>query len=481
MAAGDLYKQSFISKSKREAVQELEAMSAAFTQAFWVTKDYDKAFYIGFQLEERLLQVSEADYPDKRKTYYKLGEAYYLFLDFHKSIELLENALAPVPLSFDDRTNLDALNILGICYANIGCMETSDDYFRATLLSGDIVLNRPIYNAYALSHLGCNAMLTRQYDKAIALSETVWPVLREETEDYGHLAGMCYCRGRSYLEKGDFKQASIWADSLVYFANKDTYNYVKRIKQAHLLRADYYTAMSDAPRSKVYNDSLVGVYRQSEELYTSQYIARAAQQYNGEKIADREQKLKISRTRLAIIAGVALMALAASAVILSLYRKKSAAYKALAQRAEEWAHGGEYVSSSSPDKSAGDGLNEPLTEEEARIMSLIDTEMTTINLYRETGLTAETLANRLSVHRNSLSKAINKSTGGNFNQYINGFRIKEAVRLLSVTTDENLYIDELYERVGFASYTSFYRAFKQFTGLSSAEFRKSRQSELKKQ
>lgn len=180
MAAGDLYKQSFISKSKREAVQELEAMSAAFTQAFWVTKDYDKAFYIGFQLEERLLQVSEADYPDKRKTYYKLGEAYYLFLDFHKSIELLENALAPVPLSFDDRTNLDALNILGICYANIGCMDTSDDYFRATLLSGDIVLNRPIYNAYALSHLGCNAMLTRQYDKAIALSETVWPVLREE-------------------------------------------------------------------------------------------------------------------------------------------------------------------------------------------------------------------------------------------------------------------------------------------------------------
>ena len=61
-------------------------------------------------------------------------------------------------------------------------------------------------------------------------------------------------------------------------------------------------------------------------------------------------------------------------------------------------------------------------------------------------------------------------TGGNFNQYINSYRVKEAVRIISTTEHTKLYIDELYERVGFGNRVSFYRAFKQFTGLSPLEY-----------
>ena len=202
-------------------ISKIDSLSHAFSEKFELTQDYEKAFYIGLLLEEKLSQAKEIQHPTVRRAYYKLGEAYYLFLDFHKSISLLENALSHVPSDFDDQTNFEALNIIGICYANIGEMETSDEYFRATLLSNDIVLNRPIYNAYALSHLACNAMMMKQYNKALALSEIAWSFLRKETEDYGHLAGMCYCRGRSFLETVDFQQASLWIDSLAYFAPQD--------------------------------------------------------------------------------------------------------------------------------------------------------------------------------------------------------------------------------------------------------------------
>jgi AraC-like DNA-binding protein len=312
-------------------------------------------------------------------------------------------------------------------------------------------------------------MLTGQYDKALALSQTVWPILREQTDDYGHLAGMCYCRGRSYLAKGDFLQASVWIDSLVFFSRMDQYNPVKRIKQSYLLRADYYTALGDARQAKIYNDSLVAVYRHSEEQYTSHYIARASAQYNNEKITAQSERLRVNRRRLIVISLIALCGFAAAFAIFSLYRRTNAAYKVLAQKAREWALENE-PSLPQPPLLANRMEKKTPTKEDKRIMALIKEEMSVHYAYREPGLTAELLAARLGVHRNALSQAINSMTGSNFNQYVNSLRIKEAIRLMEGKQHKDLHIDEIYEGAGFGNHTSFYRAFKQFTGLSPIEF-----------
>ena len=115
------------SQHENKTVIELLSLSVAFTKAFWNEKDYDRAFYITFQMEEKLPLVTESEYPDKRRDYLKLGEAYYLMLDNHKSIELLEKAMTPVPASFTDQTNLDALNLIGICYAYISDWQKSEN------------------------------------------------------------------------------------------------------------------------------------------------------------------------------------------------------------------------------------------------------------------------------------------------------------------------------------------------------------------
>lgn len=459
----------------RETVWEIEELRGAFSNVFWTEKDYDSAFYIAFQLEEKLQEVSESHYPDKRKVYYELGEAYYLFLDFHKSIELLSRALAPAPLSFEDTANLDALNILGICYANIGQMVLSDEYFRAVLLSRDIVRRRPLYNAYAISHLGCNEMMKGNYDRALELSGAVWPVLRKETKDYGHLAGMCYCRGRSYLQKGDFRQASAWIDSLAFFASHDTYNPIKRIKQVCSLQSNYYSLLGDARLTKVYADSLMGIYEREEKENTSGYIVRAAQKYTDEKIEVQQAALDVDRIRIMVISLVALLSIAAAVVISSLYRTKNAAYKALAQKASEWAQYPDVPSVAvNADVTAVPPPVEPLGDEEKRVISLIECEMTDKCSYREQGLTIEELADRMGVHRNLLSRVINRHMGGNFSQYVNSLRIKEAVRLISGTSHSELRMVELSDKVGFLNYATFYRTFKQFTGLSPIEFQKQR-------
>lgn len=462
--------------------KQLDALSAEFTEAFWTERDYDKAFYISFRLEEMLAEVDEQEYPDRRKTYFKLGEAYYLFLDFRKSIELLEKALSPVPLSFDDTANLDALKILGICYANIGKMDESDRYFRSTLESKDEVRGRSLYNAYAVSHLGCNEMLKGNYNHALELSARVWPILRK-TDDYGHLAGMCFCRGQSYLHKGDYKSASQWADSLVFFAHKDQYNQSKRIKQAYQLQADYYTMTGDARKAKVFNDSLVGVYRNDEQAYTSQYIARALKRYDNERLAVQSARLDASYMHIAVLSLVSLISIVVIFIIASLYRKKNMAYKALAQKAEEWAREDKASEAilNLNHETAAKSRKEPAMEEDKQIMLMVEEEMAARFTYREASLSVESLADLLRVHRNSLSRAINKVAGVNFNQYINGWRIKEAVRLISALDHKSLYIEELYERVGFSNRTSFYRTFKNFTGLSPIEFQRQKRGSANKE
>lgn len=479
------------SGSKKRMIQELDTLHIAFNEAFWTNKDYDKAFYIGLQLEEKLPLVAESEFPDKRKIYYKLGEAYYLFLDFHKSITLLEKALSPVPLSFDDTANLDALKIIGICYANIDKMDISDDYFRATLLSDDLVFRRPLYNAYAVSHLGCNEMLKGNYDNALKLSLAVWPTLRQ-TDDYGHLAGMCYCRGRSFLQKGDYRQASHWIDSLVYFARRDQYNYTKRIKQAYLLQADYFSVLGDAGKTKTFNDSLVSVYKSGEREYTSQYITRAMHKHNSEKIEEQENRIRVAQNYIIVISFIALLGIVVSSIIWSLYRKKNEAYVALAKRAIEWAQDGreevsqhagadgDSITNGAAFENAASGMDHDIspTDEDRRIMALIECEVVERSAFLEHDLTGELLAARLHVHRNNISQAVNRITKNNLNHYINSYRIKEAIKIISETDWKQLNVDELYERVGFGSRPSFYRVFKQFTGLSPVMFQKKRISSL---
>ena len=219
------------------------------------------------------------------------------------------------------------------------------------------------------------------------------------------------------------------------------------------------------------------MYVAGESYYTTQYIAKASRDYNREKIAVRDGRLRSGRLRLAGLSVVALCSIVVVLVISSLYRRKNAAYKALVQKAKEWARSEDSRKDAGGcARRAGEERHlEPVSAEDRHIMTMIDNEMIARQAYREAGLTAEMLADRIGVHRNSMSRAVNRVTCGNFNHYINSFRIKEAVRIMSDTGYDRISIAELYERVGFGNRTSFYRVFKQLTGLSLVEFQKNNQ------
>lgn len=481
--------------AQKERETELTALSKAFTMAFWQEpKNYSKAFDLGILLKNKLDEVDDKQFAGRRNAYVKLGEAYYIFKDYATSVKLLKNVIHTTPLSFWDLSHLEALRISGICYANMpGMMMRSDSCFMAMMLCNDRVFNRPVYDALALSNLGCNALIQGKFDKALALDLEVLPRLKQE-KDYGHIAGMYSCQGFSHFGKGDYRSLSKVIDSISAYAHKDYYNRNKRLKQAYTLNANYYSVIGDARTAQLYNDSLVAIYKAEESEYSSQFISNARQKVKDEKIRLSAEQVEHQRHLIAFFLISLMVVSIGMAIILQLYRKRNAAYKALARKATEWAHENippttEPITYAEPSEdallSAEDTenrhiLKEQPTEEDLHIMSLLEQKIVAVSAYREQNLTLNDLASQLGVRRHTLSRAINRVAGVNFYQYINSYRIKEAVRLISQKSHDELHINEVYDRIGFTNRTTFYRAFKQFTGLSPLDFQKNNESNKKK-
>jgi AraC-like DNA-binding protein len=72
-----------------------------------------------------------------------------------------------------------------------------------------------------------------------------------------------------------------------------------------------------------------------------------------------------------------------------------------------------------------------------------------------------------------ISKAVSRCTGKNFKTFINKYRAKETIRLLSEKDARNRSIDDIAFESDFNDRKTFHRIFKKTTGLTPSEFRKS--------
>ena len=93
----------------------------------------------------------------------------------------------------------------------------------------------------------------------------------------------------------------------------------------------------------------------------------------------------------------------------------------------------------------------------------------------ETGeIGIELIANRLNIKPRALRAQLTKA-GTNFNQLLSDYRCHLAKRLLT-RTDES--IDEIVYLTGFSEPSTFYRAFKRWTGTTPVEYRKEKRGQL---
>ena len=91
--------------------------------------------------------------------------------------------------------------------------------------------------------------------------------------------------------------------------------------------------------------------------------------------------------------------------------------------------------------------------------------------YREKDYSAQKLADEIGTNTRYLSAVVNTRFHMNYTQFVNSYRISEAMTLLVDKRYQNQNVAEIGDMVGFANRQSFYASFFRFTGITPRQYR----------
>ncbi len=102
------------------------------------------------------------------------------------------------------------------------------------------------------------------------------------------------------------------------------------------------------------------------------------------------------------------------------------------------------------------------------IQDLIRTE----KLFLDINLSVSELAERLNTNQKYISQAINEHAGMNFPHFLNKQRVQEARRLIEENGRLGYSLEQIMNRSGFRSRTTFTESFKCFTGMTPGQYQR---------
>jgi len=112
--------------------------------------------------------------------------------------------------------------------------------------------------------------------------------------------------------------------------------------------------------------------------------------------------------------------------------------------------------------------------EESRMDQIIH-KLEQEKMYLRKGLTITDFAAELHTNKTYISYLLNRRCGKSFSDFLNGYRVEHAKRLMREQPQLNLA--EVADASGFADESSFYRNFKKATGLTPAAWRKTEKNQ----
>lgn len=225
---------------------------------------------------------------------------------------------------------------------------------------------------------------------------------------------------------------------------------------------DYYDAIQYADFYIKETDS-IAEQRQRKDLIELRIKYETA--VKEKTIKENEKKIAQQNEKISIIASIVAVCIVICILLSILYIHKRNSYIALFRLYSDI---------------LANGVRQDIREDKLRcqkvpekndvIFDNIEQLMRDNHIYRESGLTVEKAASMINTNRTYLSAAIKQNTGLSFIYYINSYRIKEAIDILS-DPDNDTPMKAIIVDVGFKSPTTFYKLFSEATGKTPQTWR----------
>lgn len=461
---------------------ELRGMEALLN-LYWHSTKYARAFRQIRSIERRLENITDEEYPEKGRMYFRIGEAYFFFRDYDKAIPYLRKALKPSKYYFD-RSNLRARNTLGSYYNLKGEIDSAEYYFRSAYNNFDIVRGRSMFDALSLSNLGHSLVKRQKYNEAIPYFRVgLTRMILDYDHDYKLASDAAVGLAECYFSINNMKKTKDMIDSSLLFINRS--DNVDFYQSVYPIMCKYYAKIGNTNLTKAYLDSTIVANERYMQEYSGLSILRAEQEiFEAEKQA-KDEELRFNEhnyTNRLIYSGIIMLFISLGLVFfIILYRSKRKAYQALVVKNQDWAESNpvyntlvESITALNDVEGLAPQIEEIVNEPDVEDVKLVQQVYDLIKrekIFKDLDLTLDSLSKQMNINRNYLSKAINKTTGKNFNSYINEYRIKEAIKVMSDEKSDLISLDAIALEVGFSNRTSFYQSFKKVTGLTPSDFR----------
>lgn len=334
-------------------------------------------------------------------------------------------------------------------------------------------------------------------NRSIELLQSLYDDYHAHKEETVSFESVCFRLGKAYERAGDPKKADFYyqeAKDLILTrpVSFQLFETSEPLMSTYIQENDTKNAMQLLPVWKTI----------SEQYYDNQLNGMLAYYSVKQDVAGMEKQIleaegKLTQRRLEIVILVMVVIVLMLIIVWGIFywrnkkRRLQTLFQVLMRRYIEWREMGIYLVSkqeeSLPLLAVGQDL-EATTDETLQESS--DSEGTSDNdFYRNLyyrvllvmekdrpflnpELTISLLAKAAITNRTHLSTAINRMTGTNFSTWLAEYRVNYVIHLMTTSGSDNW--DMLYEKAGFGSRTSFYRQFKQITGLTPKQFLKQR-------
>lgn len=338
----------------------------------------------------------------------------------------------------------------------------------------------PFRELTARSNMGLALIRLGKYDQALPLISGILDRSRSLNSD-PNIATALSMLGTYYLAVGQWEQAYAAFDSSLTIS--------KRVGIANKLDWLYFSmleAASYSGKQRLLN-SVLERYRDFRENYLSARIAERYSELSTQyelddrirEIQQQRDQIREKKQRILTLTVFSLVLLGALLIVLFQYYGKLRLTRALYRKNKDLLARTAFtppVKHPDFDQSQEDKKKERLE----KLFKKLDATMVADKLYLDSSLSIGELSKLLAVNEVYVSQAINLYGGGNFNQYVNTFRVEEAQRLIQ-DNPKNLELKMLTYQCGFNSYSTFLRLFKEHTGLTPSSYFKQVESDFKNQ
>lgn len=334
-------------------------------------------------------------------------------------------------------------------------------------------------------------------DRSIELLQSLYDDYHARKEETVSFESVCFRLGKAYERAGDPKKAKLYyleAKNLILARplSFHLFETSEPLMSTFIQEKDTKNAMQFLPVWKTI----------SEQYYDNQLNGMLAYYSVKQDVVGMEKQIlevkgKLTQRRLEVIILVMVVIVLMVVIVWGIFywrnkkRRLQTLFQVLMRRYIEWREMGIYLVSKQEERlSLLAAIQEPENTTDENLQESSGTEATNDDDFYRTlyfrvlqvmekdrpflnpELNISLLAKAAITNRTHLSTAINRMTGTNFSTWLAEYRVNYVIHLMTTCGSDNL--DMLYEKAGFGSRTSFYRQFKQITGLTPKQFLKQR-------